>query len=613
MTGDASTPRRARAPFGLRTKIVGMLGAILLLFSVAFIAYAWHDQGTRLESEMLERSRTIATEMDAVWDFVSINQYPINHHSDGTYDFKGLHCAIAGKAVAMMFSKNTDYMIRFTNINPRNIYNEPDAYEREALETFASDPATTEIYGYAMRDGRQVFRYVRTMTVSQSCLSCHGEPAGEIDETGYPKEGKRVGDLAGAVSVTVPTQTYLDAMRADVLRNVLMFVGLLACVLAIIYVVLSRMVTTPLRTLNESIAAFMTSGEGRPATRDAAASRARAVMERAYATSEMDGLFAQFDAMAHRLGDLYASLEAQVTNRTAELSEANAELERQRAHVEEINGRLREEVRYKSDFLAIVSHELRTPLTSILAFAELLDESIGTDECEAREELEEIQKNGAVLLEMVDNVLETARIQAGSERLNLELLDLSDLVGYVESTNAAVAIRKGVLLATAVDARVPLVTSDWEKLRRILVNLVSNAIKFTPRGGQVVVEARLDPRPDWVQLRVLDTGIGIPADKQRLIFERFTQENMTTVRRYGGSGLGLSLVKELTAMLGGQVRVTSEVGRGSMFVVCIPVSPPGGEAADDLGDVIQVVRAEDADDDKRGDAHDDNCGRDGRG
>ena len=302
--------------------------------------------------------------------------------------------------------------------------------------------------------------------------------------------------------------------------------------------------------------------------------------------------------MSRRLSSLYGSLESQVVERTEQLRATNAELERQRAHVEEVNERLKRENQYKSDFLAIVSHELRTPLTSILAFTELLAQSIDPSETAALRQVEEVEKNGSILLEMVNNVLETARIQAGSERLNLELVDLNDIVGMVETTNESVALKRGVTFATRVAPDVPLIESDWEKVRRILVNLVSNAIKFTPEGGRVEVNVTYEPgeqdnpvgastaMPDEqgthagiVRIDVSDTGIGIPADKQRLVFERFTQENMSTVRRYGGSGLGLSLVKDLVAMLGGTVELESVPRQGSTFTVRLP---EGGPVSDSL-------------------------------
>ncbi|MBR5259973.1 MAG: histidine kinase, partial [Eggerthellaceae bacterium] len=139
------------------------------------------------------------------------------------------------------------------------------------------------------------------------------------------------------------------------------------------------------------------------------------------------------------------------------------------------------------------------------------------------------------------------------------------------AANEPVAERKGVRLTTTVAPDVPLIMSDWEKVRRILVNLASNAVQFTPAGGSVDVAVSYDASRDEVIMSVIDTGIGIPADKHELVFERFTQENMSTVRRYGGSGLGLSLVKDLSSMLGGWVSLESALGEGSTFKVGLPV------------------------------------------
>ncbi len=579
-TGEQRKPARV----GLRTKIIGLLSGVLLVFSVAFIAYTYADQRSRVESEMLEQSRMLVSEMDAVWDFVSINQYTINHTSSGDYDFKSLHCAIAGKAVAVLFTRNTDYSIRFTNLNPRNIFNKPDAYEQEALEGFFAGEAcgessdNAEVYGFSDKDGQQVFRYVRTMVYGQECMECHGTPAGEIDVTGYPKEGAQVGDIAGAVSVVMPTELYFSNMRDSVVANAALFVLLMAGVAFVIYHVLSRLVTAPLTELNASLAGLAERAENRREGLPMQAGPKPSGPSAGYASREVDSLFAQFVEMSQRLSELYGSLESQVVERTEQLRASNAELERQRIHVEEVNARLQQENQYKSDFLAIVSHELRTPLTSILAFTELLAQSIDPVETVALRQVEEVEKNGAVLLEMVNNVLETARIQAGSERLNLELIDLNDIVGMVEGSSESMALKRGVTFATSVDADVPLIVSDWEKARRILANLVSNAIKFTPEGGSVNVRVAYESERQQVRIDVADTGIGIPADKQQLVFERFTQENMSTVRRYGGSGLGLSLVKDLVAMLGGTVSLVSAPEQGSTFTVCLPESGPSTDS-----------------------------------
>ena len=299
---------------------------------------------------------------------------------------------------------------------------------------------------------------------------------------------------------------YYENMAGAVVSNVLFFLAIMLCMATIIYVVLTRLITRPLEELRHSLADL---SDGSPSGPSALPDKVAPV----YASREIDELFAQFDAMASSLSSLYGN--------------------------EEVNDKLKRQNQYKSDFLAIVSHELRTPLTSILAFTDLMADSVPRADELVRKQLEEIDKNGRILLEMVDNVLETARIQAGSERLNLELVDLSDVVGMVEASSLSLAAKKRIALATRVAGE----------------------------GARLVV------------IEVADDGIGIPADKQELIFERFAQENMSTVRRYGGSGLGLSLVKDLAAMLGGAVSLESRVGEGSVFRVVLPAD--GGTEGED--------------------------------
>lgn len=562
---------------GLKTKIIGLLSVVLLFLLAIDILWTYESQKKATESVLLDEARVLVKEMDAVWEFVSINQDTINHTLDGEYEYKGLHCAIAGKSVAAFFSRDNDYSIRFTNTEPRNPHNAPDDYELAALGAFSGDPCIEEYYGFGEADGETMFRYVSAMKVSEYCVECHGKPKGEIDPTGYAKEGWETGDLAGAVSVTVPTETSFANMRAAIVNNVMFFVAIMLCMAGIIYFVLTRLITNPLESLRRSFAKMSDGAPSEPPTTDDP-------MRPLYATREINELFGQFNDMAQNLSSLYANLESEVDDRTMQLSAANEELERQRRHVEDVNSRLKRENQYKSDFLAIVSHELRTPLTSILAFTDLMADNVSADNALAAKQLEEIDKNGRILLEMVDNVLETARIQAGSEKLNIELVDLNDVVGMVEASSESLALKKGIVLSTRVAPDVPLIVSDWEKVRRILVNLVSNAIKFTPKGGCVGVDVRYDEHASAVVVEVLDNGIGIPADKQELVFERFAQENMSTVRRYGGSGLGLSLVKDLAAMLGGSVTVESELGQGSAFRVMLPAEQRVG-SSDDEGNV----------------------------
>lgn len=558
---------------GFKIKIVGLLAIVLATLSIAFSLWTCQQQRDRTEAEILDQSRMLAVEMDAVWEFVSVNQGIINYAADGTYDYKGLHCAVAGKSVAALFGRHSDDIIRFTKLEPRNPSNSPDVFETEALLAF--EEGASEYYGFTEWKGKPVFRYVRSMRVTKHCVECHGQPAGELDPLGHPKEGWSIGDSGGGMSIIIPTDLYYDSMQRSVTDNILFFLAIMACLAVTIYFALNKMVTHPLARLGENLALI-----DRNPSDDVRLEK----VESMYGSRETDVLFDRFNSMSSTLTVLYRDLEGQVKDRTEQLAEANRQLEEQRSQLERVNERLKQESQYKSDFLAIVSHELRTPLTSILAFTELLVDHVPAEGARMRRQLDEVEKNGQTLLEMVNNILETARIQAGSEKLNLELVDVADVVSMVESSSRPLADKRGIDLSSSVNPSVPLIMSDWEKVRRILMNLVSNAVKFTDSGGWVRIGVEYDEGADEVLITVRDNGIGIPRDKHDLVFERFTQENMSTVRSYGGSGLGLSLVRDLCGMLGGRVGLESDRGCGSAFTVALPVAgPPAVEDAQDIG------------------------------
>ena len=409
---------------GFKIKIVGLLAIVLATLSIAFSLWTCQQQRDRTEAEILDQSRMLAVEMDAVWEFVSVNQGIINYAADGTYDYKGLHCAVAGKSVAALFGRHSDDIIRFTKLEPRNPSNSPDVFETEALLAF--EEGASEYYGFTEWKGKPVFRYVRSMRVTKHCVECHGQPAGELDPLGHPKEGWSIGDSGGGMSIIIPTDLYYDSMQRSVTDNILFFLAIMACLAVTIYFALNKMVTHPLARLGENLALI-----DRNPSDDVRLEK----VESMYGSRETDVLFDRFNSMSSTLTVLYRDLEGQVKDRTEQLAEANRQLEEQRSQLERVNERLKQESQYKSDFLAIVSHELRTPLTSILAFTELLVDHVPAEGARMRRQLDEVEKNGQTLLEMVNNILETARIQAGSEKLNLELVDVADVVSMVESSS----------------------------------------------------------------------------------------------------------------------------------------------------------------------------------
>ncbi len=225
----------------------------------------------------------------------------------------------------------------------------------------------------------------------------------------------------------------------------------------------------------------------------------------------------------------------------------------------------------KSDFLANMSHDIRTPMNAILGFTELLKRGYGRNEADARKYLETIHSSGKHLLELINDILDLSKIEAG--HLEVEKLSCSPHAVALEVVTVlgVRAREKGVALDLRADGRIPeTITSDPTCLRRIMTNLVGNAIKFTERGAVTVVlrltGAAHAPR---LTIDVTDTGIGIAADKLDSVFESFTQADSSVTRRFGGTGLGLTISRRFARALGGDIVVTSDYGKGSTFTVTV--------------------------------------------
>ena len=543
----------------LKTKFTVLIVALIAVSLVANIGWTSMNARAQMENELREKGQVLAQQMDAVWEFMASNQErleQISYTSEGVY--QGLHCAIVGRSIGALFTSQSTYSTKFVNFNPRNSADQPDEFESAALTAF-NDGTATEFSEIAKVDGKEVFRYVAPMRIEENCLDCHGEPAGEIDVTGFPKEGWKLGDVGGAISIVMPLDVYMESERASVVQDVIFFSGMLVVCLLVVYLALKYLVTRPLSRIREGVESIQ---RGNLDVRFAHTQSSR----------EMNDLMGRFNAMASDLSDIYDNLETQVADRTAQLAAANEVLKQQRAQLEEANGRLRDENRYKSDFLAMMSHELRTPLTSIIAFTELLNREGDPLNDEERETRREIEANSHALLLMINDILEMTRLDAGRTELTREIVDLGDVAGMVSDVVRSLAERNGVAFTCEVEPDVPLLRADFEKIRHVMENLCGNALKFTPAGGRARLHIAGTPAGDEVLISVEDTGIGIaPADRQR-IFERFVQADSSVSRKYSGTGLGLALAREYVEMHGGTIAVESELGQGSTFTVRLPVT-----------------------------------------
>jgi signal transduction histidine kinase len=289
---------------------------------------------------------------------------------------------------------------------------------------------------------------------------------------------------------------------------------------------------------------------------------------------EIDILARQFNRMVEELQeqdrtvrDLNVNLERKVRSRTDELAQSQRSLQ---ISLE----KLRESDRHKTEFFSNISHELRTPLMMILS---PLDQVAKREEAglsdKSRSQLGVASINANRLLKLINQLLDFSKLEAGHLRLRQERVDVRVVIERLVEAAAPLAEQRGLSLSADVQPNLPLTVADEEKLDTIITNLVSNALKFTPRGGSVVVRAALEHGGGERLLRiaVVDSGIGIAAENLGRLFQRFSQIDGSTSREFAGTGLGLALVKELVELHGGAIHVDSQPGRGSCFWFTLPL------------------------------------------
>jgi signal transduction histidine kinase len=279
--------------------------------------------------------------------------------------------------------------------------------------------------------------------------------------------------------------------------------------------------------------------------------------------------------------------KAKQLERQKDIEIKNREVEAARALLEEKAEQLQLISRYKSQFLANVSHELRTPLNSLLVLSQLLAENKDANLSEKQVEYARtIHSSGADLLALIDDILDLSRVEAGKMRVEPRDVPLAEVARFVERSFGAIAEQKGLQFAIELAPSVPThIRTDQQRLEQVLKNLLANAFKFTDKGSvRLRIETVQDrarfgaslPRASGrvLAFAVTDTGIGIPEDKQAVIFEAFEQADGATSRHYGGTGLGLSISREIARLLGGEIHVESAHGAGSTFTMLLPERAP---------------------------------------
>lgn len=517
------------------------LALVLMLSTNLWLVY--RQQNRDILTDMHGKAKVITEQLIATRLFMARNQDKINRDTAGHFEFKGLNPAAVGRGVGTIFEDLTGYRLKQTRFHVRRAENAPDAFEWEALTRFTEDPELTEYWKRVEEEGRPVFRYAVPLWVEKECLMCHGSPAGELDIAGYPKEGYQLGQLGGAISVSLPMDTAIARIHDHAMTQVWVILAVTLVSLLVIWRLSRYLVVTPL----EQLAGMATRiGDG-----DLEVSEEHLVtLDR---TQELRVVGTNMEEMARNLKDLYNSLEEKVADRTRELQQANE---------------------LQSQFLATVSHELRTPLTSIIAFTELLLKQAGGRE---REYLEDVLDSSRRLLEMVNNLLDYSRLKANRVELFTDLMDLPELLLGVIKTMRPVADKKQVSLALSVTPDLPLVLVDPHRIRQVLFNLIGNAVKFSPDGGHVAISA--DQTHHLVTVTVADSGPGIAPEHRAMIFEAFRRVEAPGLQ-HPGSGLGLAVARDLVEMHGGRIWVEDGPEGGAQFRFTLPTAPPVNDEED---------------------------------
>lgn len=294
-------------------------------------------------------------------------------------------------------------------------------------------------------------------------------------------------------------------------------------------------------------------------------------------TLEKERLRKEYEAAQKALREAHAQLERRVEERTAELLLANTQLKHEIAERIRTESELKQKTmeaeeanRMKSYFLSSVSHELKTPLNAILGYTHLLmDGTYGLLAEAQRGPLEGILRNAVDQSRLVSNLLDLTQIETKKMAVDVEKIDLSKLVQDVCTTMQPLFEKKALSIHWNIEAPPPTLESDPYKIRQIVMNLLSNALKFTKTGG-VTIFVRKKSESEWIEIIVKDTGIGIPSEELPRIFDAFHQVDRKTTREFGGVGLGLAIVKEILILLKGTVGVESTLGQGTTFTVSLP-------------------------------------------
>ena len=524
LLGETSLERKCRLLFG---------GGLLLLISGSFWIYARQmqqlvfDQNTDLARSLVAK---VVLEKHAMRFEKDNGKEP--HIERMSHDLKPDD--LKGQKWATLNPNPSDAASRFLDDND--------------FEAYAQISKGKSEYKQIDRKSQE-FRFYAEVRATEACLDCHrGLEHGSDNKSG---EALQLGARLGLAKITIPLKKTYSSLSWN--NAILLSTAIVTAFLAMLaaYTIVRYVIVKPVLHLKE-VSDAITRGD---------------LDQRADIRTgdEFEELSHAFNRMLRHLTTVQEDLKKLNSGfgaKVDELAQANLQLY-------EMNN-------LKNDFLATMSHELRTPLNSILGFSDVLLSNAQVLNDKQRRYVGHIQSSGRTLLNLINDVLDLAKIESGKMERHPVELSLADLIERTVGSMTALADKKNIDLNWQVDPELPVLLQDLGKLQQILSNLLSNAIKFTPEGGRVQVRAELR-EPGRFALIVEDTGIGIPLEDQERIFEKFRQgaaisgQRDSLTREFEGTGLGLSITKELSKLLGGEISLQSEFGKGSVFTINLPL------------------------------------------
>ena len=526
----------------LGTKLLWFIAPIMVVSMGIVFTWLIKKEERLIRGEIKTKAEMLALQLEIIREYIAEKQDVINTDPEtGNVTFKHLNPAKVGAAISKRVSSSTNYIIKQTSLDYRNPENAPDEYEIKMLKQLQTKDNKDAVWGEDYdKEGKKRIRYIVPLHIKEDCLQCHGMPAyeGELDITGYKKEGYKLGELRGAISVVAPA----GHMEAAIWTNtvILFSIGIISTISVIFltYLLIRKFVRVPLsRTV---------------------------VTTRAIASGDLS------KRVDVKSGDEFGELAESFNTMAESIEEKTKALEETKRNLERANEELRGLDKMKDNIIRDVSHELKSPLAQLRLALELWvgdKKDGGKDENKGNLFNGIIEENIKRLSKTIESILELTSLESGRENYDKESLQLKKLIVQVIKSSTLLARQKGLTIRSILPNKLPNVVVDRHGITRVVTNLIDNAIKYTNSGE---ISVSLQQKNSELEFSVKDSGIGIGLSKEQQykLFERFYQENVSTP----GTGVGLSICKTIVEAHGGKIWAESKGrGEGSTFRFTLPL------------------------------------------